>query len=159
MQIAERFGLKVRIPCQVELASGLLTVPVLLEEFGRQRGMLLVTSYQDIAAATERNWSAPASATRASTTRRRPTSTNLRSSTCFATGVGPARAKRLVGTPPNKPLQQPNATPGPRERAFMPRRRVLRPRLLRPWYARRRPWRSLLNGRSLGGLREHVDDR
>jgi len=54
MRIAERFGLKVRIPFQVELATGRLTVPVLLEEFGAQRGMLLVTSYQDIAAVTER---------------------------------------------------------------------------------------------------------
>jgi hypothetical protein len=53
VRIAERFGLKVRIPFQVELASEQLTVPVLLEEFGAERGMLLVTSYQDIAALTD----------------------------------------------------------------------------------------------------------
>ena len=35
------------------LASGRLTVPVLLEEFGAPRGMLLVTSYEDIAAVTD----------------------------------------------------------------------------------------------------------
>lgn len=44
VRIAERFGLKVQIPFQVELANARLTVPVLLEEFGTQRGMLLVTS-------------------------------------------------------------------------------------------------------------------
>jgi hypothetical protein len=53
VRIAERFGLKVQIPFHVELANGQLTVPVLLEEFGAQRGMLLVTSYQDIAAVTD----------------------------------------------------------------------------------------------------------
>ncbi|MEP6652086.1 MAG: hypothetical protein ABJA82_01940 [Myxococcales bacterium] len=53
MRIADRFGLKVQVPFQVELASGQLAVPVLLEQFGAQRGMLLFTSYQDIAAVTE----------------------------------------------------------------------------------------------------------
>lgn len=53
IRIAERFGLKVQIPFQLEVASERLTVPVLLEEFGATRGMLLVTSYQDIAAVTE----------------------------------------------------------------------------------------------------------
>jgi hypothetical protein len=54
MRIADRFGLKVPIPFQVELAGERLTVPVLLEEFGAQRGMLLVTSYADIEPVTER---------------------------------------------------------------------------------------------------------
>jgi len=53
VRIAERFGLSVRIPFQVVLRSGRLTVPVLLEEFGPHRGMLLVTSYKDIAAVTQ----------------------------------------------------------------------------------------------------------
>ena len=58
VRIAERFGLKVQIPFQVELANARLTVPVLLEEFGAQRGMLLVTSYQEIASVTEQLLSA-----------------------------------------------------------------------------------------------------
>src|ERR1043166_2816465 len=54
LRIAEHFGLKVQIPIQVDLAGERLTVPVLLEEFGAQRGMLLVTSYADIAPVVER---------------------------------------------------------------------------------------------------------
>ena len=54
VRIAARFGLKVQIPFEVDLAGERLTVPVLLEEFGARRGMLLVTSYQDIEAVTQR---------------------------------------------------------------------------------------------------------
>ena len=54
LRIADRFGLKVRISFQVELGDERLTVPVLLEQFGAQRGMLLVTSYASIASVTER---------------------------------------------------------------------------------------------------------
>jgi len=54
LRIAELFGLKVQIPFHVELGSERLTVPVLLEQFGPQRGMLLVTSFADIDALAER---------------------------------------------------------------------------------------------------------
>src|SRR4026207_2076095 len=52
-RVAARFGLKVQIPFQVDLSGERLTVPVLLQEFGAERGMLLVTSYEDIVAVAE----------------------------------------------------------------------------------------------------------
>ena len=107
VRIAERFGLRVQIPFQVDLASERLTVPVLLEEFGAQRGMLLVTSYQDIAAVTEQLVSAGFGYSCLDDSP--GTDLDPKSSTCSAIGVGPAVAKRRVGTPPNKPLQRPNA--------------------------------------------------
>jgi len=51
-RIASQLGLKVQTPFHVELAGEVLTVPVLLEEFGAERGMLLVTSHKSIAAVT-----------------------------------------------------------------------------------------------------------
>ena len=62
-----------------------------------------------------------------------------------------ARQRPLIGTGelPNRPLQQTNATDirskfnSCRDAAGCARGSS------RPWYARRRPWRSLLNGRSL----------
>jgi hypothetical protein len=41
--------LKVQIPFRVPVAGQVLEVPVLLEEFGAERGMLLVTVWGDIA--------------------------------------------------------------------------------------------------------------
>lgn len=52
-RVAKHLGLKVRIPFRVDLTDDRLTVPVLLEEFGGERGMLLVTSYKRIAAVTD----------------------------------------------------------------------------------------------------------
>src|SRR3954462_8735080 len=51
---ATRFDLRVRIPYQIDLEGERLTVPVLLEEFGPPRGMLLVASYGEIDAFTKR---------------------------------------------------------------------------------------------------------
>ena len=61
------------------------------------------------------------------------------------------RRERRQEAPSNRPLQQPNATRvrskvgSCRDAAGCARGSS------RPWYARRRPWRSLLNGRSLDG--------
>jgi hypothetical protein len=54
LEIAGRFGLKVRISFRVDLGSDVLTVPVLVEEFGPQRGMLLVTAYEEVEPFTEK---------------------------------------------------------------------------------------------------------
>jgi hypothetical protein len=51
---AKRFGLRVQIPFEIAVGSERLTVPVLLEEFGAQRGMLLVTRYEDMAPFADR---------------------------------------------------------------------------------------------------------
>ena len=54
LRAAQQFGLKVQIPFHVELDGERLVAPVLLEEFGAPRGMVLVTQYQDIALVSER---------------------------------------------------------------------------------------------------------
>src|SRR5579863_587540 len=56
-------------------------------------------------------------------------------------------------SPPNRPLQQAKRHAGPHEDGLVPRRAGCARGSSRPWYGRRRPWRSLLNGRSLGGHR------
>jgi hypothetical protein len=52
-RIAERFGLKIRIAFQIDIGGEHLTVPVLLEDFGARRGMVLVTSFKEINAVAE----------------------------------------------------------------------------------------------------------
>src|SRR5450631_2963773 len=67
----------------------------------------------------------------------------------------PLRSSRVAsGCPkrnsqPIKPLQQPNATPVRMEVGWCRDATGCARGSSRPWYARRRPWRSLLNGRSL----------
>jgi hypothetical protein len=47
---AEDLGLRVQVPFQIAVGQRMVEVPVLLEDFGAQRGMLLVTEWSTIAA-------------------------------------------------------------------------------------------------------------
>jgi hypothetical protein len=49
-RLARQFDLRVQIPFRVATEPNTLEVPVLLEDFGAERGMLLVTEWQTIAA-------------------------------------------------------------------------------------------------------------
>jgi len=46
--IATRWGLSIEAPFVVEIAGSVITVPVLLRDFGATRGMLLVTDFRMI---------------------------------------------------------------------------------------------------------------
>ena len=47
--IAEHFGLTIDAPFSLTVGSECITVPVRLRDFGADKGMLLVTSYETIA--------------------------------------------------------------------------------------------------------------
>jgi hypothetical protein len=46
---AQDLGFRVRVPFQVAVGTRIVEIPVLLEDFGAQRGMLLVTDWSTIA--------------------------------------------------------------------------------------------------------------
>lgn len=46
IDVSERFGLSIRLSFEVPLEKKVLVVPVLLEGYGAERGMLLVTDYE-----------------------------------------------------------------------------------------------------------------
>lgn len=52
--LAARFGLSVVTPFDVKLGDETIRVPVLLRDFGARYGMLLVTSFDEIAAYADR---------------------------------------------------------------------------------------------------------
>ena len=45
IEISEGLGLEIRLSYEIKLADRKLTVPVLLQGFGADKGMLLVTNY------------------------------------------------------------------------------------------------------------------
>lgn len=50
VRLAERWNLRVETSFSVDLSSGVITVPVLVRDFGGTQGMLLVTEYEQIRA-------------------------------------------------------------------------------------------------------------
>jgi hypothetical protein len=53
LDAARRLGLSVQVPFILEVEGTRIEVPVLLDDFGAERGMLLVSDYASIAAVSE----------------------------------------------------------------------------------------------------------
>ena len=97
--------------------------------------------------------SSPAGAPNVDGTDRAPR-TSVPSSNVIANRTGIARSD---SSPSNRPLQQTNATPVHSEAGLCRDAAGCARGSSRPWYARRRPWRSLLNGRSFGRRRHDCE--